>query len=134
SGNWFPYVVALTPNGQTAAVAGKPGQLDLVDLASERTTKLVHRAVGERRETISALGFSPDGTTLAGHTAWTLFLWDVAKGEKRATHTAQRGRALAGAPAVAFSPDKTLLVTSAGDETLALRDPASGEVRKLLRA
>jgi WD40 repeat protein len=129
-GNAIPSVVALAPNGQTAAVAGAPGELELVNVASGRTTKLVQHDGGERPEAIAALAFSPDGKTLAGHTASALILWDVATGAKRATRPNDPARANAGGPVVAFSPDNAHLAASPGDEVLVLRDPKSGDVQK----
>jgi hypothetical protein len=127
-GNPIPSVVALAPNGQTAAVAGAPGELDLVDVASARRTKLVQHNVREQPEAIAALAFSPDGKTLAGHTDSNLILWDVATGTKRATHSNDLRRATTGVPVVAFSPDNAHLATSSGVERVILRDPKSGDV------
>src|SRR5262249_38654885 len=61
----------------------------------------------------NALAFSPDGATLAGADyEGTIVVWDVAKGEVRATLVQEEKRRIA---SLAFSPDGKTLAAAVGD-------------------
>jgi WD40 repeat protein/beta-lactamase regulating signal transducer with metallopeptidase domain len=88
-------------------------------------TRLV-RNVGE----LWAVAYSPDGKKLAvvsggtGERPGDLILWDVATGKELARLEESRP-----IRQVAFSPDSSLLATAEFDNTVKLRDPATGRVK-----
>ncbi|MDE0424820.1 MAG: dockerin type I domain-containing protein [Candidatus Poribacteria bacterium] len=77
-------------------------------------------------EGITALAFSPNGTTLASATTDQIWLWDV--------HTKQIIRILEGhtwhVSALAFSPDGETLASAGWDWTLRFWNAATGKLRK----
>jgi WD40 repeat protein len=79
-----------------------------------------------------AVAFSPDGRTLAvlteGDAGGTLRLWEPAAGKERAVVKEEKRLRCA-----AFSPDGKLLATGGADNTAALRDPATGRARLVLK-
>lgn len=74
-----------------------------------------------RRNTVTALAFSPDGTRLAGRTSQTARIWDATTGEQ------QQKMIYAGTSVltVAFSPDGTWLTTGASDGTVRIWELAT---------
>ena len=80
-------------------------------------------------EPVSAVVFSPDGTTLATTSAdGTARLWDARTGRHRATLTGHTSAV----NAVAFSPDGTTLATSSSDDSARLWDTRTGQQRAVL--
>jgi WD40 repeat protein len=72
-------VVALSPDGQTAAVGGRDGQLEVIELA---TGEPVHPAVSGVRGDIGSASFSPDGSqVLTTSTGPDVAIWDAHTGE-----------------------------------------------------
>jgi WD40 repeat protein len=105
--NWIT-ALAFSPNGAALASASLDGTIKLWDLASGALITSL------RSGRVSAIGFSPDGTTLAAGSRmlkWTdgktspegIQLWDLATQQLRATLGT---RAVS---AIAFSPDGKLL-------------------------
>jgi WD40 repeat protein len=71
--------VAISPDGRSAAVGGRDGQLEVIDLA---TGKPVHPAVSGVRGDISSVAFSPDGSqVLTTSTGPDVAVWDAHTGE-----------------------------------------------------
>jgi len=78
-----------------------------------------------------ALGFSPDGQTLAAggdRSQSTLTLWEVVSREHRASLGGHHGQVTA----CAFSPDGQTIATASGDTTLKLWDAVTGTERATL--
>ena len=72
-------VVAISPDGLSAAVGGRDGQLEVIDLA---TGEPVHPAVSGVRGDISSVAFSPDGSrVLTTSTGPDVAVWDARTGE-----------------------------------------------------
>ncbi len=68
-------VVALSPDGRSAAVGGRDGQLEVIDLA---TGTPVHPAVSGVRGDITSLAFSPDGSQVqTTSTGPDVAVWDA---------------------------------------------------------
>jgi WD40 repeat protein len=100
-------------------------------LETRHARKFVHPG-----HTLQALAVSPDGrVVVSGGFDGELTLWDARTLEpllrRAASDDAARGAR--GAAALAFSPDGTWLAT-AGAGGIALRDPATAEVRRMLVA
>lgn len=100
-----------------------PGELRLWDLDRKPEQS---RLLQEHMGSVSSLGFSPDGETVAsGAGDQTVKLWDVETGRERATLLGHTDRVMA----AAFSPDGTLLVTGGLDHTVRLwRTATDGDV------
>ncbi len=83
---------------------------------------------------IWSVAISPDGKVLAvgaggvGEQPGDLHLWDLARGEELAAIREEKP-----IRRVAFSPDGRTLATGSFDTTIKLRDPKTGEVRRVLR-
>ena len=72
-------VVAISPDGLSAAVGGRDGQLEVIDLA---TGEPVHPAVSGVRGDIISVAFSPDGSrVLTTSTGPDVAVWDAKTGE-----------------------------------------------------
>ena len=106
---------ALSPDGQTLALARRDATLELQDFGS---------GVVRRRWTTAlvpdALAFSPDGGTLAALETerGEVRLWSVDSGEARGKLNASRARL----SAMAFSPDGRTLATVGSDHAVRLWD------------
>ncbi|MXV75921.1 hypothetical protein F4Z99_16810 [Candidatus Poribacteria bacterium] len=119
----------ISNDGTLLATGGRDNKVKLYDVETEK----LHHTLSGHIGPIQALAFSPDGTLLvsSGGTNWeelagddgitytfssresvvdkTAKVWDVATGENIATF-----EHLGAVRAIAFSPDGTLLATSAG--------------------
>jgi WD40 repeat protein/DNA-binding SARP family transcriptional activator len=74
-------VVALSPDGLSAAVGGRDGQLEVIDLGTGRD---VHPAVSGVRGDIASVAFSPDGSrVLTTSTGPDVAVWDARTGALR---------------------------------------------------
>jgi RNA polymerase sigma factor (sigma-70 family) len=112
-------VVALSPDGRTAAAAARSwvtgkgwvsdaGEIRLWDVA---TGRVVQQMVHPETWACSA-AFSPDGRTLAtGDTKGKLYLWEVVTGKRRHEFVGHESLV---SPLV-FSPDGRLLAAMSGD-------------------
>jgi DNA-binding beta-propeller fold protein YncE len=98
------YSIAISPDGKLLAASGGKERIQLVDLESGRTIRVLEI---EEKDTVPCLAFSPDGKTLAAASE-IVRVWDVATGACQAI--------LRTAPfaseSVAFSPDGQTLVTA----------------------
>jgi WD40 repeat protein len=106
--------VAISPDGETLAVAGSAGvwlyelnTLDLIGLLEGHTS------------TVNSVAWSPDGRTLASG-SWdeTVRLWDASSGEQMAMLV---GHGEGPVHSVAWSPDGRMLASAGGsDQTVRL--------------
>jgi RNA polymerase sigma factor (sigma-70 family) len=122
--------LGFATDGQRLIVARADGKAAewAVDFARKQPARLSLPGTGEPGW---AVAYSPDGRTLAGvsggGSSGTLELWDVTTNRRRAT---LRDPKLL--RCVAYSPDGKRLVTGCFDNTVQLRDPVSGQKRKVL--
>jgi len=87
------------------------------------------RILAGHTQRVAALGFSPDGLTLAtGSTDRTVRIWDVVAGTLRRTLEGHAGSVLS----VAFSPDGSLLASGSEDATIRLWRPDDGSLVRSL--
>ncbi len=79
---------------------------------------------------VPALGFSPDGSTLAAG-AWSgrVILWEAASRKVRLTRTVGANRVLA----LAWRPDGGALAVAGGDRAIRIIDPDTGDERGVFR-
>jgi WD40 repeat protein/DNA-binding SARP family transcriptional activator len=125
--------IAFSPDGRTIAVSESPawpsytmaGAIKLFDSKSLRPRRTLAQLKGD---TFTAIGFSPDGRTLAfGTNLGVSGIYDVASGERLVSfpgHTTNIWQ-------VEFSPDGKNVTTSAGDGK-ALVWRASGNERRAI--
>jgi hypothetical protein len=114
------YVIAVSPDGETVATAGDPG--NKAGLWDARTGELRRVLVGHKKATRS-VAFSPDGITVAtGSADKSVILWNVASGNSREVLLGHGG--VVGA--LAFSPDGHWLASGGYDGTTILWRSAEG--------
>jgi WD40 repeat protein len=119
--------ITFSPNGKILAVAGgKPGASGAVCLLDWQTGKPLSTLAGHT-DTVTSIGFSPDGNLLATGSADKTILVHRLKGaggteplHKLKEHT---GPVLS----VAFSPDGAVLVTGSADRSLRVWDTKTGK-------
>jgi WD40 repeat protein len=109
--------IALSPDGQRLAVSGEGGGLGgagvtLWDLATREPLVSLNGESGQ-----SVVVFSPDGKSVASG-ARSLFVWDSASGELKATLQGHSANILY----LAFSPDGTRLASMSPDRTTRIWD------------
>jgi WD40 repeat protein len=134
--------LAYSPDGKTLAVTGSGNVLQLFDVASGKIVRVFR--VGELKEGLSTLRFSPDGqhllvsgqVTLNEGTSWTTIkLLEVGTGKEVFLSPGpklpeKRQQEVAGYRApIAFSPDGKRLAGAVSDGRIDLLDPASGKLR-----
>ena len=135
-GHMYPVeCVAFSPDGKILASGSKhlvtlepktrlladEGEIRLSDSASGRAIAILRGHTA----TVSSMGFSPDGKTLASGSGDTVRLWEVATGKQKAAfpRTHKSGFVI-----LAFSPDGKYLATGSGDKTIRLWDVAGRSV------
>lgn len=119
---------ALSPNGETLAVAGrgvKRNEIFLVSLSTATLTTLVGHP-----DVVHALAFSPDGTKLVSASAdGTAALWDAKQRKKIRDYRGHKGPIYG----VCFSPDGQQIATASFDETARIWSTASGQAVAVLK-
>jgi WD40 repeat protein len=120
-----PGVIAVSPDGQLAAIGGADGTVSLVDLGTEKARPLS----GRHGAAVYNATFSADGDTLATTSAdGAVFVWDVGSGARREELSGHTDSVMT----AAFSPDGETLYTASLDGT-AIKWDLSGD-RRLGRA
>jgi WD40 repeat protein len=102
----YVWGIAFSPDSRALATGGNDGKVRLLDVASGK----VMRELTADPRGVSAVAFSPDGTTLAasiGGKQGDVGLWDVATGKLRHRLVGQ----METISALSFSPDGRLLAT-----------------------
>ena len=137
---WHPDVVtsvAFSPDGTTlvSRSTGK-GMIVLWDVASSQEKPIVqwYTEPGSSSVSVSpsvtAVVFSPDGTTLAGTSEdHAVVLWDVVSGQEKATFQGHTGSI----HSVVFSPDGSTLASVSADKTIVLWDVVNGRAKVTLQ-
>lgn len=128
------FAVAFSPDGKTLAAAGGSPWAKQGVQSADPTIRLWDVATGrERRQltghqgVVTALAFSPDGTTLAATTPEDngVRLWDLAGGESRKIEFPRNMGPLS---AFALSPDGKTLALAGGEQPLVqLREVSGGK-------
>jgi WD40 repeat protein len=113
------YAVAVSPDGQTLALAGLDGRIRLHDL----TTGKPQRVLEGHTDAVYSLAFSPDGSSLAsGSVDQTVRCWQTDTGEQRACLDGHHGAVYQ----VGFSADGRRLVSAGADGEVIVWDAGNG--------
>lgn len=107
------YTIKFSPDGKILAGAGYDGNVELWKV--ENWTPLGTLTIGG---TVLTISFSPDSKILASTGYESVNLWQIDSGEKIATLTEHIGWV----NAVAFSPDRSTLISGGDDATLRIWD------------
>jgi WD40 repeat protein len=120
--------LVFSPAGQTLATGGEAGSIRLWDTARGTMRKRLAEHAGQ----VTALAFLPDGSALiSGGVDQSIRLW---KSSGPATAAlvflpAHKPEALG----AMFSPDGKWLITTGADRMVAIRDPETAVIRRVLR-
>ncbi|MHB2015521.1 MAG: WD40 repeat domain-containing serine/threonine protein kinase [Candidatus Xenobia bacterium] len=119
--------VAITEDGQLAAVGSFGGEVRLYDLDSGRRV----RKLEGHLEGVFGIAFNQDGSLLASASAdGTIGLWDTTSGALVRSLTGHEDRVYS----VAFSPDGRWLISGGTDNTLRVWETSSGRCLRSLPA
>ena len=118
--------VALSPDGNTIALASRDKTIRLWDRASAKEIAVLKG----HEEWVKSVAFSPDGNTIAsGSYDKTIRLWNRASAKEIAVLKGHEG----GVSCVAFSPDGNIIASGSLDETIRLWDRASAKEIAVLK-
>ncbi len=122
--------IAFTPDGSTLASVGDRPTVHLWDVANEQ-----HKAtlIGARVDDwVSAIAFSPEGSTLAGASGFRIWLWDVENRHLEAVVKGYTGSGVSGGGirSVAFSPDGRFLASGSGHSDMKIQIWYGGRTHK----
>jgi WD40 repeat protein len=120
--------VTFSPGGQTLITGGEKGTIRLWNTAAGTPRK----QLAGHTDAVTGLVILPDGSGLvSGSADQSIRFWKAAPPALPALAMlpAHGPEALS----VAFSPDGKWLITGGADKTVAIRDPASGSIRRVLR-
>ena len=113
------FAAAVSPDGQTLALAGLDGRIRLHDLATGKR----RRTLEGHADAVYSLAFSPDGDCLAsGSVDQTVRCWQTATGVQRACLDGHQGTVYQ----VGFSADGRRLVSAGGDGEVIVWDAGNG--------
>ncbi|MEO0768761.1 MAG: caspase family protein [Cyanobacteria bacterium J06649_4] len=117
--------ISFSPDSQQIAIAHMEGKITLWQTPWDQTDPAPVRTLQAHTALVTAVAFSPDGTTLA--TAGrdeVIKLWNVADGQLIQTLTGHTGWT----NAVSWSPDGRQLASGGEDKKLKIWEVASGEL------
>ena len=118
--------VALSPDGNTIALASRDKTIRLWDRASAKEIAVLKG----HEEWVKSVAFSPDGNTIAsGSYDKTIRLWDRASAKEIAVLNGHEG----GVSCVAFSPDGNTIASGSNDTTIRLWNRASAKEIAVLK-
>lgn len=120
------YDIAIHPDGQIIALGGDNGILRLWDIETNEVTELVAADTDSPQR---APLFNHDGTQLISTNAGTINIWNLETLEITRSFAAHDGNFI---PAVHFSPDERLLISSGDDGLVKIWDVATGELLQTL--
>ncbi len=120
--------LVFSPGGLTLATGGDAGSIRLWDTARGTVRKRLAEHAGQ----VTALAFLPDGSALiSGGIDQSIRIWE-SSGPATAALVFMPAHGAEALGAV-FSPDGKWLITTGADRRVAIRDPATGNVRRVLQ-
>ena len=128
--------VAYSSDGSTLATNGNWGEIRLWDAVSGQHKQTLEGITAQRPQTalghtvgVSAVAYSPDGSTLAtGDLIGEIRLWDAVTGQHKATLTGHPDQNVV---SLSFSADSRMLASGGTDRIIRLWDAVTGQQLKI---